>query len=162
VTGGGVPGAELSSNFEFKSPGFYTAGNDVFGYYEYDEPLEVDGVIYVGFVQNGADELNIGLDKNTNSNATRLFYKLGIGAQWLQSGIQGSVMIRPVFKSGKSFVWNSIDENDEIEANIYPVPASDFLTIAPETFYKENYSISLVDMNGRVVLENLTCSAQIS
>ncbi|MFT4777686.1 MAG: hypothetical protein ACJAU0_000076 [Flavobacteriales bacterium] len=162
--GGGVPGSELASNFEFKSPGFYTAGNDVFGYYEYDEPLEVDGVIYVGFVQNGSDELNIGLDKNTNSNATRLFYKLGIGAQWLQSGIQGSVMIRPVFKSGKSFVWNSIDENDEIEANIYPVPASDFLTIAPETFYKENYSISLIDMNGRVVLEksNLFGTNQLS
>lgn len=162
--GGGVPGNELALNFEFKSPTFYTAGNDVFGYFEYDEPLEVDGVIYVGFVQNGSDELNIGLDKNTNSNASRLFYNLGLGSQWLQSGIQGSVMIRPVFKSGKSFVWNNIEEQDEIEANIYPVPASDILTIAPEAFYTENYAVELVDMNGRIVLQesNLFGTNQIN
>ena len=114
--------------------------------------MEVDGVIYVGFGQNGDAELNIGLDKNTNSNGTRLFYKLGNGAQWLQSGIEGSVMIRPVFKSGKTFVWNSTEDLSEIEANVYPVPTTGMLTIEPTLDFQQNYTADIVDVNGRTVL----------
>ena len=150
--GSGQPGDEIADNFEFKSPTFFNDGYDVFGYFEYDDPVEVDGVIYVGFVQNGDAELNIGLDKNTNSNGTRLFYKLGNGAQWLQSGIEGSVMIRPVFKSGKTFVWNSTEDLSEIEANVYPVPTTGMLTIEPTLDFQQNYTADIVDVNGRTVL----------
>jgi hypothetical protein len=112
-------------NYTFHSPEYYTNGYDVFGYYEYDAPIPVSvGSIFVGFVQNSEAELNVGLDKNTNSNATRLFYQLGNNAQWIQSSIQGSLMIRPVFKSGKSSVWNGVEEMNEAQTTAFPNPAT--------------------------------------
>ena len=155
--GSGQPGDEIADNFESKSPTFFNDGYDVFGYFEYDDPVEVDGVIYVGFVQNGDAELNIGLDKNTNSNGNRLFYKLGNGAQWLQSGIEGSVMIRPVFKSGKTFVWNSTEDLSEIEANVYPVPTTGMLTIEPTLDFQQNYTAD-INAFGKVSQTKLTSS----
>ena len=68
----------------------------MFAYYEYDDPIPVEGTVYVGMVQEMEFALNIGLDKNTNYNFSRLYYQLGLGAEWTLSTIEGSVMIRPV------------------------------------------------------------------
>ena len=125
---GGQPGAEIGENFNFHSPQYYNDGYNIFSYYEYDEPLVVSGNTFVGFIQNSDARLNVGLDKNTNNNASRLYYQLGLGAAWQASGIQGTVMIRPVFSSGKSFVWNGIEEAASA-LNVYPNPVQDQFTI---------------------------------
>lgn len=126
----GIPGDEIGENFNFHQPNYYTNGPNVFAYYELDTPVEVGGVIYVGFVQDSDAELNVGLDLNTNTNTTRLYYQLGFGSAWTQSQAPGSVMIRPVFKAGKSGVWNSIDESAfDASLRVYPNPVKDALTI---------------------------------
>ncbi len=154
----GQPGGEIGDNFQFQNPHYFTDGYDVFAFYEYDEPLPVDGTIYVGFTQDSNTELNIGLDKNTNSNPSKLFYQLGVGADWQSSSIQGSVMIRPVFKSGKTLVWNGIEEFAGARIDVFPNPASDYVNVQVDQV-SNNMLLELVDLNGRLVENHLMISS---
>lgn len=150
----GVPGNEIGENFQFNSPTYYQNGYNIFRYYELDAPVEVSGVIYVGFVQDSNAELNVGLDKNTNANPSRLFYQLGIGGSWQSSTIQGSLMIRPVFKSGKSGVWNSVEDldSDDQGLSIYPNPASTQLYVQTAGF-NGGAEVQVFDLNGRMQMQ---------
>lgn len=146
----GTPGDELAENFEFQYPTYYTSGPNVFGYYEYDNPIAVDGTFYVGWVQNTNAELNIGLDKAGTSNTSNLFYTTGIGSSWSLSTVEGSVMIRPVFKAGKSEVWNGIEESENAEFIAYPNPTNGRITIESTSFGMIG-AMSLYDLSGRLV-----------
>lgn len=153
----GLPGAEIGENFQFKSPSYYQNGYNIFGYYAYDEPREVSGVVYVGFVQDSPVEMHVGNDKNTNTNPSRLFYQLGLGAAWQQSQITGSVMIRPVFKSGKTSVWNSVEEQQTASApsfNLYPVPTSGGLMVSPYRADGRPYRVQVYTTRGQLALES--------
>jgi hypothetical protein len=150
---GGVPGDEIIQNFQFYNPVYFTEGRDVFAYYEFDDPVEVDGTIYVGFVQDSEVEMNIGLDKNTNANPSRLFYQLGIGADWQQSSITGSVMIRPVFRAGMTGLWNGIEEAQELNWSVYPNPTTGVLNVELKTALQSGSRLLLRDMQGRRVDE---------
>lgn len=148
----GSPGSELALNYGFQNPHYWEDGHNTFGYYEYDNPVWVDnGSFYVGWTQTGAAELNVGNDKNTNTNPSNLFYQLGLGAEWQQSSITGSVMIRPVFQAGKSEVWNSIAELNNSDFLIYPNPTSDKLNIHLNT--TDESLVSIYDLSGRVVYQ---------
>lgn len=146
----GIPGNELIDNFVFHNPRFYDDGYNVFSYYEFDQPVVVNGNFFVGWTQPAAVGLNVGNDKNSNSNPTRLFYKLGIGQNWQQSIIEGSVMIRPVFKAGLSEVWNSVEEFNQEQLHIYPNPVSDILNVTWPFASMGYYRV--FDMTGREVL----------
>ena len=108
----GVPGEELGENYLFHQPAYFTDGHDVFAYYEYDDPIPVEGTVHVGMVQEMDFSLNIGLDKNTDYNFTRVHYQLGLGAEWVLSTIQGTVMIRPVLQAGVDDVFVAVEEQD--------------------------------------------------
>jgi hypothetical protein len=123
----GVPGAELSENYEFHTPQYFNDGYDLFAFYEYDDPIPVEGNIHVGLVQASEVGLNFGLDKNTNSNVGQLHYSLGLGGSWLNSEIQGSVMIRPVLRANKSEVWSEVADNNmrmNLPMLAYPNPVN--------------------------------------
>lgn len=150
--GGGEPGDELDQNFAFHTPNYYEDGYNIFAYYEYDQPMAVDGTFYVGWSQDTEVHLNVGNDKNTNSNPENLFYQLGIGNPWEQSGISGSVMIRPVLQAGKTNVWNSISELGESQFNLYPNPAADVLNIFPVDMLR-SYDLRIFDLSGRQVID---------
>jgi hypothetical protein len=149
---GGVPGDELANNFSFQSPNYYP-GYNVFAYYEYDQPMYVDGNFYVGWVQDSNANLNVGNDKNTNNNGSKLFYQLGLGSEWEQSSISGSVMIRPVFQSGKQSVWNGIEELADNTFSIFPNPATNQLTVQLNE-YVDNWYASVLDASGKVVFSS--------
>lgn len=131
----GVPGSELGTNFTFYTPDYDADGPNGMAYYAYDNPIPVSpGSLYVGFIQDTDEFMHIGNDKSgLNKNTEQLYYQLGIGTEWQQSTITGSLMIRPVFASGKSTVWNSVEESVEpTGTRIYPNPALDVLNIATE------------------------------
>ena len=102
---GGMPGEEIGNNYSFHYPTYIEEGSDLFAYYAFDQPMPVEGTIHVGLVQEAAFSLNLGLDKNTDFNASHVHYQLGLGAAWVASTLVGTVMVRPVFKAGKSEVW---------------------------------------------------------
>ena len=56
-----------------------------------------------------------------------MFYKTD--GFWLPTEIPGALMIRPVFKSGKSSVWNSVSELQTITPSVYPNPFSESFTV---------------------------------
>ena len=107
---GGLPGEELGENYLFHTPQYFTDGYDLFQFYTYDDPIPVEGTIHVGWVQESASMLNVGLDKNTNANLGRLHYSLGLGGAWLPSTIEGSLMVRPVLRAGKQDTWTAVDQ----------------------------------------------------
>jgi len=121
----GVPGVELGENYQFHTPQYFTDGYDVFAYYAYDDPIPVDGNIHVGLVQGSEAMLNFGLDKNTNANAGQVHYQLGLGGTWLNSEIQGTVMIRPVMRADLQDSWVGIsDAAAPRSLHVFPNPVS--------------------------------------
>ena len=149
----GLPGEELGENYLFHQPAYFTDGADVFAYYEYDDPIPVEGTVHVGMVQEADFSLNIGLDKNTDYNFTRLHYQLGLGAEWTLSTIEGSVMVRPVLQAGVEQVFVALDDLGpaaEPAFSAWPNPAQDALTLAWSGLEPaERWSI--VDLSGRVL-----------
>ena len=148
---GGMPGEELGENYLFHQPAYFTDGADVFAYYEYDDPIPVEGTVHVGMVQEADFSLNIGLDKNTDYNFTRLHYQLGLGAEWTLSTIEGSVMVRPVLQAGVEQVFVAVEEGAEplaTSVRIWPNPAQDRLTVMGA---EPAVRWSVVDLSGRVL-----------
>lgn len=158
--GGGQPGSELAPNFAFQTPNYYEQGYNIFAYYEYDQPMAVDGTFYVGWSQDSDVHINVGNDKNTNKNPENLFYQLGVANPWEQSAISGSVMVRPVLQAGKTNVWNSISELGESEFNFYPNPASEAINIFPVDFNR-NFDLTVYDLSGRIVLSSESMIGQV-
>jgi hypothetical protein len=157
---GGMPGEEMGDNYLFHYPTYFTEGGDLFAYYAFDQPMEVEGTIHVGMVQEAEFSLNIGLDKNTDFNNSRVHYMLGLGADWVGSTIEGTVMIRPVLKAGKSEVWTGIADlepaTNAAEASavpswtIAPNPARTQITVLAQPSNVAS-QLSLFDISGRLV-----------
>jgi hypothetical protein len=152
--GGTQPGAELDENFNYQHPAFYTHGENYFSYYSYDNPIAVTGNFYVGWVQSGSVGLPIGNDKSGTVNATKVFYNSGFQQPWQQSSINGALMIRPVFKSGKSSVWNSVSETQTISPSVYPNPFIESFTVQG---LNENstYTISVISSTGQLISSSI-------
>lgn len=145
---GGVPGTELIENYNTHNPQYYNDGYDLFSYYAFDDPLPVSGTFYVGWVQSDAVRYNVGNDKNRDINTGRLFYKLP-NANWTQSSIPGAVMIRPVFRAGKTGPV-SVEEHSKEELTIFPNPVEDLLSIQNLPL-GERVNIEIYDISGRIV-----------
>jgi hypothetical protein len=149
--GAGVPGAIISENFTFQEPSYEEDGGpNQFVFYRLDEPIVVEGQFYIGWVQQNNVSLNIGLDKNTNANASKLFYQLGGTSSWSTSSIQGSLMMRPVFKSGMPD-WISVEEETVPLASIYPNPTRNELNLQLTPDYN-NYMLEVMDVSGRKMM----------
>ncbi len=119
----GLPGAELGENYQFHTPEYFTDGYDVFAYYSYDDPIIVEGSIHVGLVQGSEAMLNFGLDKNTNANSGQLHYQLGLGGAWLNSDIEGTVMIRPVMRADLTDSWvGFVEVPTSQDLRVFPNP----------------------------------------
>ena len=150
----GQPGEELGENYSFHQPAYYTDGHDVFAYYEYDDPIPVEGAVHVGMVQEGEFSLNLGLDKNTDMNFMQVHYQLGLGAEWTPSTIEGTIMIRPVLQAGVEQVFVGVDEGLAAEEpgafKVWPNPATFDVTIQVNGI-GQPVSAKVVDLMGRDV-----------
>ncbi len=154
---GGTPGSLLTSefdNFNFSLPHYFEQGPNAFVYYPFLTPVAISqGNFYVGYIQQNDVSLNMGLDKNTSSNTTKLFYQLQGMTTWNASNIQGSVMIRPVFQSGIPD-WVSVDEEKSFMSDLFPNPASNEISFSMQAD-NEKYRCRILDVAGRIVREEL-------
>lgn len=148
--GGTQPGAELGENYNYHHPAFYHHGENYFSYYAYDNPIAVTGNFYVGWVQSGSVGLPVGNDKSGTINATKVFYNNGFEQPWQQSSINGALMIRPVFKSGKSSVWNGITELSTETPSLFPNPFNDNFTIQGLN-ENNSYNVSILSSTGQLL-----------
>ena len=107
-------------------------------------------------VQEDDFSLNVGLDKNTDYNFSRVHYQLGLGAAWTLSTIEGSVMIRPVLQSGVEQVFTAIDAEvpwPMVRSSLWPNPAQDGFTVSVNGIDRNPSVCVMVDMMGRTVHE---------
>ncbi len=148
--GGTSPGAELGENYNYNHPAFYQHGENYFSYYAYDNPIAVTGNFYVGWVQSGSVGLPVGNDKGGTTNATKVFYNNGFQQPWQQSSVNGALMIRPVFKSGKTSVWNTVTELSSETPALYPNPFNSSFTIQGLN-ENHSYSVSILSSTGKLI-----------
>ena len=120
----GQPGDDLVSQFTIHEPNYFANAYDGFTYVPFDAPIPVAaGRVYVGFVQQGEERINIGLDKSTNTNLDHLWWTYPTAPSWLPSEIEGSLMIRPVLRAGKEVVTHVNDVSRQGDAPIlFPNP----------------------------------------
>jgi len=128
-------------------------GEAINGFYTYHlkDAVMVDDIFYVGWKQRTETFLNAGLDINTPHDGRQFYW---INGNWIHSAVSGSIMIRPVTGHPLVTSINDIRYKDRITLHFYPNPASDFITFDNEEMLMEgNLSISIVDLQGRKVLE---------
>ena len=117
----GQPGETIADQFAIYEPDYSLGTYDGFAYFPLNVPVAVEGTIFVGFVQQGEERIHVGLDKNTNTNEDFVWYTFPT-TPWQPSGIEGSLMIRPVLRAGKDPVtqvgdWASVREAPLLHPN---------------------------------------------
>ncbi len=145
----GQPDTLMAPQFVIHEPNYFANAFDGFAYVPFESPVPVSGRIYVGFVQQGEQRINVGLDKSTNTNTEFLWYKFP-STPWLQSGIQGSLMIRPVLRAGKEAV-TGLTEIDAavVSPLLYPNPG----TNECRWVLTEWTTVRVFDLSGRLVAD---------
>lgn len=162
ANGGGQPGALLFTDTAV-SPAYTTwfSGPNNFIRYKLSSPMYLTPqTFYVGYAQNTVQGLNVGVDKNTNSQY-QIFYTIDGGGTWYNSPYQGSVMIHPVFGTLRELDnVNTIPEN-KTDFSIYPNPANDRLFLNyKSTVTSAQLSYSVIDVYGRTILHDKLSNAE--
>ncbi|MCF8230423.1 MAG: T9SS type A sorting domain-containing protein [Bacteroidales bacterium] len=113
----GTPG-ELIYIKENIKPQFSQSLNRI-SYYEFDEPVPVNNVFHVGWIQDENKYLNVGFDRFNNAREQLHYYVPGSG--WFESIYEGALMIRPVMSD--KFI-TALDEKPSTESSlsIFPNP----------------------------------------
>ncbi len=115
-----------------------------FHFYEFEEPIQINGDFFIGWTQTTEKKLNIGFDYN-NINNDKVYYN--ISGEWNPSAEKGSLMIRPVFGDTQS----SVSATETNKLKIYPNPASDFIHLDFNRKQNTDYTLEIIDFQGRIV-----------
>jgi len=162
---GGIPGTMFYQdslvfpqyNYIAHPSGWGNLTND-FHTYMLTSPETLSGTFYVGWQQFTPETLNVGLDKNINSN-NKMFYNIGSG--WTQSVIPGSWMIRPVFRNTAGIA--SVANNDDLlhPFKVFPNPTSGQFTVySPQFTVGSNLNVEIYNVFGEIVFRQTLGSKQ--
>ena len=115
-----------------------------FAYYKFGRRVRLNGVFYIGIVQQGSGLLNVGFDSSSDNSQNNY---INVTGSWQQSGKHGAIMMRPVV--GARY-YIGIDEIEDFNnMTVYPNPASNTLHI---TGVSNGTSIIVYDITGRQVM----------
>lgn len=134
-----------------QKPMYYDSING-FRYYKFNQLIVLPaGPVFIGLVQSAADAINLGFDRNTDSNAKMYFNVTGT---WINSQIPGSFMFRPVF--GDSVLTTGIESPDDraAEISVYPNPATDIVYVKTNLSTTGHLQFDLTDVAGRILIKN--------
>lgn len=151
---GGIPGTAVYTSDTVLTPTYAQAGQDQFIHYYLYPPLYLNAsTFYIGFTQKTTEFLNVGVDKNTNTQ-DKIFYNVSGG--WNNSPFPGSLMMHPVFGIADYHLGvDTYAAKNKNAISVYPNPANDKLYI---NYFSANpsgkISYSIFDLYGRIILEN--------
>ena len=115
-----------------------------FAYYQFDKRIRLNGVFYIGIVQQGSGLLNVGFDASEDHSQ---YNYINVTGSWQQSSKHGAIMIRPVL--GANY-YIGLDEKPASEISVYPIPASSSIHIEGIV---NGISIDIYDLTGRRVIQ---------
>ncbi|MCU0433442.1 MAG: T9SS type A sorting domain-containing protein [Bacteroidia bacterium] len=116
----------------------------------------LSGTYYIGWQQLAIDRLYIGFDFN-NNNADKIFYNTS--GPWYTSIFEGSLMMRPVFRTGPDL--SGVGENPVAETNmLFPNPASGTVQLRNWNG-SDQFAAEAMDMTGRTVLNTQVSNGSI-
>jgi hypothetical protein len=162
----GTPGSIIYLDSTINFPVYSRSGDNQFTVYKLFQgpfPITSAGTYYFGLIQviidDGADQLFLGFDLNTNSMANTY---INVSGTWQQSTQIGTVMLRPQFRGWASITGIKEQKNTAINFNLFPNPAQDLLNInVNRTDKTGNLTLSIIDIYGRTIWtdKNFTGSA---
>ncbi len=127
----GQPGAVLyEDNFFTAQSPVYIGQKDLFWHYFFVDTMKVgvSGTFYVGWRQLDPQRLNVGFDRNINTQ-DKIFYSVDLGSTWQNGSFPGSLMIRPVFSSKLDYQLD-VEELVTEDLQVYPNPTEDVLNLS--------------------------------
>ena len=128
----GVPGNVIyEDDVFFPRQPIYASNRDIFKeYYFIDtQKVHVAGTFYIGWRQFDQDRLNVGLDRNEINN-DKTFFSVDDGISWSASGIEGSVMINPIFSTSYDASLGIVNKKlNPIKVSVFPNPATNEITV---------------------------------
>jgi hypothetical protein len=150
---GGTPGNPIYTSPSILSPIYKKEGQNVFARYYLNSgsPLLSPGTYYVGFTQKTNELINVGLDKNNNSQ-TKTFLNVGDGHGWQTSTETGALMMRPIMGNVVNPVGINKYEVFDDAMQIYPNPATDKLYIRSKV-WTNKINFQIMDVFGKIILE---------
>lgn len=128
--------------------------------YPLETKIFVDSIspIWVGWTQTDNISLNVGNDKNTNNNLSRLKYN--VTGSWFSSIIEGTLMIRPVV--GEIIVTDLQEiASLENEVILYPNPTQNEVYLQLP-FGGLNWNYEIFNLTGTRLIESSLLKQQIS
>jgi hypothetical protein len=151
-TGSGSPGTAIFTSVDsLYRPIYNQTGQNKFVRYYLETPVYLTvGTFFVGFDQNTTQPINVGVDKNTNTQTKTFYNTSGV---WQNPPNKGSLMMHPVLGSAADVV--GIESKPIVSDSrflIYPNPASDKLFIYSETRNTaESLHYTVIDIYGRTI-----------
>ena len=112
-----------------------------------EQPVVVDGSVFIGFDQGNNNYINLGFDRNHNTS-DRIYYRTS--TDWQQSILSGSLMLRPHFGVAATVgVENGAWKEENM--SVYPNPANEYVTIDG---MPEESTVQLYDLMGRMLVSS--------
>ena len=145
----GQPGQVIYQDdfFTAQNPVYIPEKNSFWHYYFKDNmKVGVSGTFYVGWRQIDPQRLNVGFDKNTNTQ-NKIFYSVDLGATWQNSSFEGSLMIRPVFSTAMDVYLGEEEITITEDLVVYPNPATTALNFS---FVHEGV-VEIIASDGKVI-----------
>lgn len=150
IDGNGANAIELARK-DLQTPDYQPMHNE-FIYYVFDDAVPVDGTFYIGMAQEGDEEFNLGYDKN-NSADDYTYYNFN--GEWLQSNLNGAVMMRPVLGGVLPSSVNVEEHELTTNISIHPNPTQDILYIDFSEITREPVSVNILNLNASTVYSSL-------
>lgn len=147
----GKPGGLLHRNSTPFSPQY----NWINGFVDFpiDAIVIVPTNFFIGLEQNGASELNIGLDRNTNAMDVQYYQTTGT---WYLTQFKGSWMMRPVFGACQDFLSGAEENSLKNEEDFVPNPANSFITFKANI--NDIFDVKMFDARGVLVVDQKVSS----
>jgi len=153
---GGIPGSRIFEDEKDLVPDYSSRHNGFIRYY-FSEPVAVDGDFYVGWNQYNQYLLNVGLDLNSQTSSSVLFYNYQ--GTWEDTKYPGVILLRP-------FLYDETVGTKDLEAGsatlqTYPNPATDRVYIKlPGNEESGDVRVDIFDASGRLVRQSLIRSGE--
>jgi hypothetical protein len=122
-----------------------------FYFYEFPDPIIMNGIFYVGLMQEEMGSINIGFDAALD-NSQYNFYRSD--NQWRKSLVPGSIMLRPVVGSSYFVDVPKFTSSKAHELRCYPNPAQNSVNLSINGFIPEDQTkIQFFDLTARLIHE---------